>query len=208
MARSTSPVHILDPQNNELLGSARNPLRVASSGKATFRAVFTDIAPANNKYMAVLFNTNTTYDVVVQRIYAIHSNIAAATGVLLKQSLIRISAFTTGTAVTPLADDPATDTLPSGVSADHNSSSVSDVSGGTIVPALFVTGEEMVLAATAFQLNRANLEDQKIYERKDGERGITLSGGTAANRGLAIKNLTSDTEGTVSYVIVFTIEPT
>jgi hypothetical protein len=199
---------LIDPQNSAQVGSPRNPLNVKNSGKATFRAVFEDIAPAANKYMAVLFNTNTSFDVVIQRIYAIHSNISGVTGVLLEQDLLRISAFTTGTAVTPLADDPETDTLPSGISADHNSSAVSVVSGGMIHPANFVTAEEMILAATNFQLNRANLNGQLIYERKDNERGITLSGTTAANRGLAIKNLTSDTAGSVSYSIVFTVEPT
>jgi hypothetical protein len=190
------------------VGTARNPLRVASSGKASGRAVFDGIVPGNNKYMCVIFNGNTTYDVVIQRIYAIHTHIAAATGVIIKQSLLRISAFTTGTAVTPIMDDPETDSLPATISFDHNSSAVSEVANGTIHPGFFVTGEEMILAATGFQLNRANLNDCLVYERRDGMRGLVLSGTTAANKGLAIKNLTNDTEGSVSYVVEFTIEPT
>ena len=206
MSRAFGIVNISDPQNNAPVGSARNPLRVASSGKATFRAVFEGIAPAQNKYMALMFNTNTSYDVVIQRIYAIHSNIGAVTGVLLEQDLMRVTAFTTGTAVTPVADDPETDTLPSGISADHASTAVTD--GSVLNPAFFVTGEEVILAATANQLNRMSLNGQLVYERKEGERGITLSGATAANRGVAIKNITTDTAGAVSYVIVFTVEPT
>jgi hypothetical protein len=190
------------------IGTPRNPLVVRTGGKATFRALFSDIAPATDKYMLLLHNANTTYDVVIQRIYAKHSNISAVTGVLLKQELRRTSAFTTGTAITPIADDPETDTLPASISADTNSSAVSDVSGGIIDGAIFLTAEEMILAATAFQLNRANLQGQLIYERKDGERGLTLSGTTAANRGIAVKNLTADTAGSVSYVVVFTVELT
>jgi len=208
MSRALGTFNINDPQNSAALGSARNPLRTASSGKATFRAVFEGIASAQNKYMALMFNTNTSYDVVIQRIYAIHSNISVVTGVLLEQDLLRVSAFTTGTAVTPVADDPETDTLPSGISADHNSSAVSDVAGGVLNPAFFVSAQEMVLAGSAFQLNRANLNGQVVCERQEGERGITLSGTTAANRGVAIKNITNDTAGAVSYVIVFTVEPT
>lgn len=190
------------------LGTPRNPLRIMPAGKATFRAVFADIVPANNGYMALIHNANTTYDVCIKRIEAIHSNIGAVTGVLLKQILLRTSAFTTTTAITPLADDPKTDTLPASISCDSLPTAVSDVSGGTIDPSIFVTAEEMILAATAFQLNRANKQGQLIYEAKPGERGIVLSGATAANRGLAIKNLTNDVAGALSYVIVFTVELT
>jgi len=198
------PALLFDGVNQ--VGTKRNPLRVASSGKATFRAVWEDIAPANNKYMMVIFNANTTYDVVIQRIRVVHSNISAVTGVLLKQSLLRIAAFTTGTAITPVANDPETDTLPASISCDHNSSAVTD--GVVLDPAIFCTAEEVVLAATAFQLSRMSIEGQTVYQRRDGERGITLSGTTAANRGLAIKNLTNDTAGSVSYIVDFTVELT
>src|SRR5262245_6761480 len=85
------------------IGTPRNPVRTSASGKPTFRAVFADVVSGNNKYMAVAFNQNTTKDLVIKRIYAIHDNISAVTGVPLKFSLLRISAFTSGTPITPLA---------------------------------------------------------------------------------------------------------
>lgn len=207
MARANSPTGILDPQNAALMGSARNPLRVASSGKATFRAFFDAIALGNGKYLALIFNTNTSNDVVIQSIRVRHANLDVVTGVITEMTLRRVSAFTTGTAVTPLADDPETDTLPSGVSCDHNSSAVSDVAGG-IIQRFFRTGEEGILAADNLLLQGMLNEGSLVYQREDGERGITLSGTTAANRGVAIKCETNTTAGDVNIEVVFTVEPT
>ena len=197
----------ISTDDSNAAGSKRSPLRVASSGKASYRAVFDDIALANNKYVALLFNTNTTYDVVIQRVRVVHANLTSATGVIAEFELRRVSAFTTGTAVTPLADDPETDTLPSGVSADHNSSSVTDVSGG-LLDRFHRTGEELVLAADNLLLHGALFNGSIVYERQDGMRGLTLSGTTAANRGVAVKCVTSTTEGTVNIIVDFTIEET
>jgi hypothetical protein len=192
---------------NNPLGTPRNPLVVRSGGKPTFTLVAEDIAPANNKYMWTLWNANTTYDIVIQEIRALHSNIGAVTGVLLKQSLLRLAALTSGTPLTTIfADDPETDTLPASMTADTGSTSVTD--GAVLDPAIFVTAEEVILAATAMQLNRMIREGQIVYRREDGQRGITLSGTTAANRGLGMKNLTSDTAGSLSYIIKFTVEKT
>lgn len=187
-------------------GGKRNPLRVASTGEASFRAVYGPVTLAQNGYMAVIFNTNTTYDVVIQAIYVIQGNLTAVTGVIATQQMLRISAFTTANAVTPKADDPETDTLPSGVSADYLSTSVTDST--VLHPSIIVTGEETVLAATTLAAERNTLHGGLIYERRDGMRGIVLSGTTAANRGLAIKNITNTVEGNLSYIIEFTIEPT
>jgi hypothetical protein len=189
-----------------IAGSKVNPLRVASSGLASFRAVFDDIALGNGKYVAVLFNANTSYNVVVQSIRVAHANLTAATGVIAEMELLRISAFTTGTAITPLADDPALDTLPASISADHNSSAVSDVAGG-LIRRFHRTGEEMLLTAASLLLEGSTYRGSLVYERKDGMRGITLSGATAANSGLAVKCVTNTTEGTVNIEIEFSVEP-
>jgi hypothetical protein len=184
------------------------PLPVKLHGAPSFRAVFADIAPANNKYMALLFNANTAYDVLVHKIFVYQTNISVVTGVLLKLSLLRVSAFTTGTAVTPVAFDPRNDTLPStdgAISADHNSSAVSDVSGGTIHPGFFVTNEEMILAAANLLLERTI--QPVMWEPTPGMKPLVLSGNTANNKGIAVKCLTSDTAGTISLAIDFSVVP-
>ncbi len=189
-------------------GSKRGPLYTSPGAPASYRAVFDNIAPANNKYMAVIFNNgNTTQDVVIQRVRVQHTNVASATGVLLVFELRRISAMTTGTAVTAVADDPETDTLPATILCDHNSSSVSDVSGG-LLDRFVVTAEEEILAADNLLLARAGYYGSTVYVHEPGMRGITLSGTTAANKGLAIKNVTSSTEGTITIIVDFTVEAT
>lgn len=189
-------------------GGKREPMFVSPGAPATFRAVFDNIAPANNKYMAVIFNNgNTTQDVVIQRIRVQHTNVAAATGVILVFTLLRISAMTSGTAVTAVADDPETDTLPATILCDTNSSAVTDVSGG-LLDRFAVTAEELILAADTLLLSRAGYYGSTVYAHEPGTRGITLSGTTAANKGLAIKNVTSSTEGTISIIIDFTLENT
>lgn len=207
MGRATSPILLIDPQSGSLAGSARNPLRVASSGKATFRAFFDAIALGNGKYLALIFNTNTSFDVVIQSVRVRHANLDAVTGVITELTFRRVSAFTTGTAITPLADDPETDTLPAGISADHNSSAVSDVSGG-IISRFHRTGEEMILAADTLLLSGSTHAGSLVYQRQDGQRGITLSGATAANRGVAVKCETNTTAGDLNIEIEFTVELT
>lgn len=190
-----------------LAGLDDQPVSIKDHGRVAYRAYFDAIAPANNKYMALLFNTSTTYHVDVNRIYVLHNNVSAVTGVILEHTLLRVSAFTTGTAVTPVALDPGDIALPSGISADHNSSSVSDVSGSTL-GRFVTTAEEVVLASTDTLLSsRLALRNAIIWESGGGIKPIRLRGATAAQRGLAVKNVTSSTVGALSYIIDFTVVP-
>lgn len=192
-------------QKKTIVNAISEPAFVAPGGYASFRAVFDDIALANNKYVAVLFNTNTSYDVIVHSVRVRHANLTAATGVITEFTLRRISAFTTGTALTPIADDPSRDTLPSGVSCDHNSSAVSDVSGG-LIQRFHRTGEELILAADTLLLSGSTNAGSLVYQQLPGTRGLTLSGATAANSGLAVKCETNTVEGTVNIEIEFSVK--
>lgn len=180
------------------------PMPIKNFGPQSYRAVWDSIAPAQNKYMALLFNTSTTYNVLVHRIYLRHQNITAATGVVLDMTLLRVSAFTTGTAITPVPLDPA-NTLPSGISADHNSSAVSDVSGSSL-GRYVTTAEETALASTdVLVAARVTERGALIYESGGGIEPIWLRGATAAQRGIAIKNATNSTAGTMNFTIDFTV---
>ena len=175
------------------------------SGIATGRALFDRVAPAANKYMATAFNNaNTTNDLIIHRIRAIHSNPTTATGVILDFELRRISAMTVGAAVTPTMDDPETDTIAATHIFDSAPTAVTD---GAVLDRFFRTGEEMILAADTLLLSGSTYQGSIVYDRGAG-RGIVLSGTTAANRGLACKCVTSSTEGTVSFVFEFSVEPT
>lgn len=183
------------------------PMPIKNWGPISFVGVFEAIVPAQNKYMALIFNTSTAYDVWVERIYLVHNNVTAATGVVLAQSLIRVSAFTTGTAVTPVACDPS-DAIPSGVSLDHNSSAVSDVSSSTYAN-IIATSEELIIAGTDPLLGARGAWPRglPIWESGNGIKPLVLHGATAAHRGLAIKNITSSTAGSCSYLFHFSCVP-
>lgn len=183
------------------------PMPVKNFGPMSFRVVANAIAPAQNKYMWTLYNANTDYNVEVNRIYLVHNNVTAATGVVLEQSLLRISAYTAAAAITPLALDPA-DTLPSGIAADTGSTAVTDVSSSTLLNIVAIS-EEAVVAGTD-PLIGARAKDpmgSPIFLSGNGIKPIVLRGATAAHRGLVIKNITSSTAGSCSYIVDFSVVP-
>jgi hypothetical protein len=168
-------------------------------GLPTFRAVYDRIVPANNKYMATLFNASATRKVVIQRIWVYLWQFSSVTGVILEQEMRWITARTSGTAVTPIPDDSA-DTLSASITADHNSSAVTELSNG-LIRRVITSSEETALragGAPAATFGDASL----VYERAPFTRGLVLRNG----RGLTLKNVVNSTVGTVSYVIEFTDE--
>ena len=169
-----------------------------------FFAVYDRIAPATNKYMATLFNTSTTRKAVVARIYRMNWQVAAVTGVLLEQELRFITARTSGTSVTIQADDTAI-ALSSGISADHNSTSVTEGTGSRALIRRILSCSEEAVLATGYALAGTgfSLDAALIWMRRPGSSGLVLR----QNQGITIKNTTASTVGTCSYVIEFEDEP-
>jgi hypothetical protein len=162
----------------------------------TFYAVYNQIVPAANKYMATLFNTSATRKVVVTHVWRFNWQVLAVTGILLEQYLARITARTAGTGVTVFADDTG-DTLSAGITADTNSTSVTEAH---IITRSFASSEEMALTATGIVLSGGTDDSSQIlYQRREGQRGLTLR----QNQGLSVRNVTSSTVGSVSYIIEF-----
>lgn len=183
------------------------PMPTKQYGAMSFRVVADAIAPAQNKYMWTLFNASTDYNVEVHRIYLVHNNITAATGVVLAQTLSRISAYTPAAAITPIALDPA-DTLPSGITADTGSTSVSDVSSSTLVNIVAVSEEQIVAGTDPWLGARAkDPMGNPIFLSGNGIKPIVLRGATAAHKGLVVKNITNSTAGTCSYIVDFSVVP-
>ena len=68
---------------------------------------------------------------------------------------------------------------------------------------LLVTSEEVFQSSNAFMIGGRVLQPNAlVYDRKAGTRGVTLRNG----QGVSIKNITSSTTGSVSYVFEFTDE--
>lgn len=165
-----------------------------------FYAVFDRIAPAANKYMATLFNGAAGRKVVVNRIYRLNWQVASGTGVLLEQELRGITARTAPTPVTIVPED-SLDTITSGIACDTGSTGVTE-GGKGLIRRLFATNEEFVLATASSVITGAAAllhDGQIIYWRKEGSKGLVLR----QNEGITIKNITSSTVGSVSYVMEF-----
>jgi hypothetical protein len=210
----SGPVTLVDPIGSAYYGQrgvtnsipvvmAENQvIQVATSGASgtspTFYAVFDRIAPAANKYMATLFNTSATKKLIVYRVNRYNWQVSSVTGQTLDQYLARITARTAGTNVDIHSADTA-DTLPSGVSADTNSTAVTE---SHILRRMFASSEEANLSNSNFY-NALTLDySVAIYDRTQGTRGIVLR----QNEGLTIRNVTNSTVGSVSYLFDFIIE--
>jgi hypothetical protein len=189
-----------------VVGNTR-PMPVKAFGPQSYRVVANAIAPAQNKYMLTLFNSSTDYNVEVHGIFIVHNNVTAATGVVLEQILARISAYTPAAAITPIAFDPA-DSLPSGITADTGSTSVTDVSSSTLLNIVAVSEEQIVAGTDPWLGARAkDPRGNPIFLSGNGLKPIVLRGATAAHRGLVIKNSTNSTAGSCSYVLDFAVVP-
>jgi len=172
---------------------------------STFTAHFDRIAPAANKYMVDIFNTTATRKVIIKRIWQYTANVTAVTGVLLEQEMRFITARTVGTSITPIAHDTSL-TLTAGITADSGSTGVTEATGNrALFKRWLTTAEEALLAELHTSLEGAKMQlhdAQLVYWAKSDADGLVLR----QNQGLVIKNITSSTAGTLSYLVEFTDE--
>jgi hypothetical protein len=194
-------------QVTEDIGTPGHVLQVKPYEPPTFYAIYDRIAVgAVNKYLAVLWNGASNRLVRVWRAWVYQNSTAAvATGLNSELAMLRISARTAGTAVTPMAAD-LSDTLTSGIAASHNDSAVTD---STIFRRFFAAQEEAkTTAAQAFNSDTQTVFDwfghdgHLFWNTHAGCKPITLRNG----QGIAVKNI-SGTLGALSFVIEFTDEP-
>lgn len=174
-----------------------SPLVTTDRTDITFYAHFDRIVPAANKYMAVVFNTSAVKKIVFKRIEVMFRGAAAVTGVVLDQYLTKIDATTAGTVITPFAEDPS-DPLAAGITCSHNDSGVFE---NHIIKRFTATSEESKIGA-AMAEDAGTFGSIVLYEAAPGTRGLT----SRQNKGIAIRNLTNSTVGTVSYFFLFTVQ--
>jgi hypothetical protein len=187
-------------------GTSLNPINITGTvitsetggTSPTFYVIFDRIIPGNNKYMATLFNTSSTKKIVVYKISRYNWQVAAVNGQTLEQYLTKISARTAGTAATIYPSD-SSDILPAGITAHTNSTGVTETN---LIRRFFASSEEANLSNSNFY-NALSLDySVAIYERVVGTRGLVLR----QNEGIAIRNVTNSTVGTVSYAFEFVVE--
>jgi len=173
---------------------AATPPPVAND--TVYYAYYDRIAPAQNKYMATLFNTSATRKVSILRIWQLWNPITAVTGVVHDSYIARITARTAGTSVTIRARD-SNDTLSVGITADTNSTAVTE----SFISKRFIgSSEEPPVTATSVN-TYGDRQALLLYEftGRTNEKAETLR----QNQGITIRTLTASTVGVMSYLIEF-----
>jgi hypothetical protein len=164
----------------------------------TYYALADAVAFAANKHMISIHNAaGTGKMLVLKKLFLIDLQLAAATGVALRQDVKRFSAaHTAGTAITPVPCDTASPALPAGVTV-KTGATVTDVT--LLFPLTFSNDEVGATQAFPGSLQLAGInwliegvETQEIRLR-EGE-------------GLTVKNITTTVVGSFAYLLVFTVD--
>jgi len=174
-----------------------SPLVTTDRTDITFYAHFDRIVPATNKYMAVVFNTSAVKKIVFKRIEVMFRGASSVTGVVLDQYLTKIDFTVAGTVITPFAEDPS-DPLAAGITCSHNDTGIVE---NHIIKRFTATSEEPKIGAGMAE-DAGTFGSIVLYEAAPGTRGLT----SRQNKGIAIRNLTNSTVGTVSYFFLFTVQ--
>lgn len=166
--------------------------------RPTFQAIYDRITMSASKYLATLFNTSSTYKVVIQNIWVYSWQTDPVRGGDNDMALWKISARTAGTTVTPRAED-SLDVLPSGISADTDSTAVTQ---SFLMMRLLHNGDESIFNSSAWKAALSLEFASRRYERKPGTKGWTLR----QNEGMSLQFISGDPDGTVSIIYEFTVE--
>jgi hypothetical protein len=164
----------------------------------TYTAWANDVAPAASKHMITIFNASGSG--VVVEIYNLHARllqIAAVTGVTLRWDVLKASAASSGTVITPELFDSGAAALPAGVTVRTNGT----VTAGARISALATAGEEITTGQTNLAARGVDL--LPMLDRPKAKPLVLREG-----EGLTVQNVTSSTVGTFGLSITFGVTPT
>jgi len=165
----------------------------------TYLAWANDVAPAASKHMITLFNASGSGVVVeVYDLQAYLLQIAAVTGVTLRWDILKCSASSAGTTITPEQFDSAAAALPAGVTVRTNGT----VTAGNRLGGRIVSGEELTTALT--NAPGANGIDLLPMLKNQKAKPIVLREG----QGITVQNVTSSTVGTFGLSVTFGVTAT
>lgn len=171
---------------------------VFTGANPTYYALADNVAFAANKQMISIYNAaGTGVLVVLKKLYLINLQLAAVTGVAVRQDVKRFSAVhSAGTLVTPTTCDSANPALPAGVTI-RTGGTVTDLT--TLFPLTFANDE--VGATQAFPSVQLQAGISWLPEGPEVQE-VRLREG----EGVTVKNITSTVIGNFAYMWVFTVE--
>jgi hypothetical protein len=202
---TTNPPTYTTGQLSGLSLNTSGQLRVESKYRelATFTALSTATAPANNKSMFSIVNASgSAVTLKIQEIYLINVQQTAVGGVTLTFELRRITNHSGGTAITAIETMDSGDALNGSITARTNST-VSGESATLLWRSLW-SSDEWSPGNSDVESNDHEFQTMfPIYSKKTNDsKPITLR----ANEGLTIKCTTNSTVGSFDIFVVFTQE--
>lgn len=165
----------------------------------TYTAWANDVAPAASKHMLTIFNAAASGVVVeIYDLRAILLQIAAVTGATLRWDILKCSAASAGTTITPELHDSGAASLPAGVTVRTNGT----VTAGNRLGGVIMSGEEITTAQAP--MVRADGQDLLPQLKNPKAKPIVLREG----QGLTVQNVTSNTVGTFGLSVTFGVVAT
>lgn len=190
------PLPVKAEQNGTWNVSLSNqPIAVQAPEEPTFLAFFDRVTPAANKLLAALWNGSSTHRVRIYEIKLWNFQLTAVTGVAIHGELFRITNYSGGTPITP---NPlvTTQTLPSGIVAAHNGTATF----AELLSRFVASGEEVAVNATILQA-LLGVHGSAIYQHRPPLTPLTL----LPNEGIALRQESNTTVGSVSATILFSV---
>ena len=164
----------------------------------TYTAWANDVAPAASKHMITLFNAAASGVIVeVYDLRAYLLQIASATGVTLRWDIVKCSAASVGTTITPELHDSGAAALPAGVTVRTGGT----VTAGNRLGGIIVAGEEITTAQT--NLNAVGYDLLPMLKNAKAKPIVLREG-----QGISVQNITSSTVGTFGLSVTFGVLPT
>jgi hypothetical protein len=165
----------------------------------TYTAWANDVAPAASKHMLTLFNgVGSGVVVEVYDLRAVLLQIAAVTGATLRWDVLKCSASSAGTTVTPELFDSGSAAIPAQVVARTGAT----VTAGTRLFGAIIAGEEITTAQTNLAGN-PGIDLLPMLNRPKAKPIVLREG-----QGITVQNVTSSVIGTFGLSVTFTVLPT
>lgn len=165
----------------------------------SYSAWANDIAPAASKHMLTIFNAAGSGVVVeIHDLTAILLQTGAVTGAVLRWDILKCSAASAGTTITPEKYDSGSVDLPAGVTVRTNGT----VTAGARLAGVIMSGEELTTAQAP--MVRAEPKGLLPQLKNPKVKPIVLREG----QGLTVQNITSSVVGTFGLSVTFGVMPT
>jgi len=171
---------------------------VFQTAPATFIALADAVAFVQNKQKFALMNGAGSGVVLnVQKLFLINNQLSAATGVMLRENVMRITTLSGGTAITPQTMDSDNAALPAEVTCATN---CTVTEGALLFPLTFNNDE---VGATQGFPNTPLLAGLNWIPEGNEIQSLRLREG----EGFTVKQITNTAVGSFAYMCVFTVDP-